>query len=113
MSSNRKRSAIAKANREVDFIKQKLMLSEHHASTMETFAKMSCVKYNEKCIELHELKMKFCPETLTEKDHELYETFKKELEEFYNPPKPEPIPQLIFSEEEYNEKITMAASTTK
>lgn len=82
MSSNRKRSAIKKANQETDHIKQKLMLAEHHASLMETFAKVAGLKYNEKCIELHELKMKFCPETLTEKDHELYETFKKELEEY-------------------------------
>lgn len=112
MSSSRKRAALAKANREVEHINQKLMRAQHHASMMETFAKVSCVKYNEKCIELHELKMKFCPETLTEKDHELYETFKKELEEFYNPPKVEPIPQLIFSEEEYNEKFVLNATST-
>lgn len=112
MSSSRKRAAVAKANREVEHINQKLMRAQHHASMMETFAKVSCVKYNEKCIELHELKMKFCPETLTQKDHELYETFKKELEEYYNPPKPEPIPQLIFSEEEYNEKFVLNATST-
>ena len=82
MSSSRKRAAIGKANREAEYLKQKLMLTEHHASVTETFAKIAGIKYNEKCIELHELKMKFCPETLTEKDHELYEKFKKELEEF-------------------------------
>lgn len=82
MSSSRKRAAIGKANREVEHLKQKLMLVEHHKSVMETFAKISGIKYNEKHIELHELKMKYCPETLTEKDHELYEIFKKELEEY-------------------------------
>lgn len=85
MSSSRKRAAIGKANREVDHLKQKLMLVEHHKSVMETFAKISAIKYNEKHIELHELKMKYCPETLTEKDHELYEKFKKDIEQFKNP----------------------------
>lgn len=85
MSSSRKRAALGKANREVDYLKQKLMRTEHHASVMETFAKISGLKFNEKHIELHELKMKYCPETLTEKDHELYEKFKKDIEEFKNP----------------------------
>lgn len=85
MSSSRKRAAIGKANREVEHLKQKLMLVEHHKSVMETFAKISGIKYNEKHIELHELKMKYCPETLTEKDHELYEKFKKDIKEFQNP----------------------------
>lgn len=85
MSSSRKRAAIGKANREVEYLKQKLMLVEHHKSVMETFTKISALKYNEKHIELHELKMKYCPETLTEKDHELYEKFKKDIEQFKNP----------------------------
>lgn len=44
MSSARKRSAIGKANREVEYLKQQLMLVEHHANCMETFAKIAAQK---------------------------------------------------------------------
>lgn len=108
MSSARKRSAIKKANNEVEHLKQKIMLTEHHANVMESMAMMAALKYDEKHIELHELKMKYCPETLTEKDHELYERLKKQLEQHKNPPKPEPVQQLIFAEEDYHEASNMA-----
>ena len=44
MSSARKRSAIAKANRESDFQRQRAVLAEHHAFVMETFAKAAAMK---------------------------------------------------------------------
>ena len=113
MSSSRKRAAVAKANREVEHINQKLMRAQHHASMMETFAKIASMKHDEKQLEIYELKLKYCPETLTEKDNELYEKLKKQLEEYKNPTKPEPIPQLIFAEEEYNEKVNLATNITE
>jgi hypothetical protein len=44
LSSARKRSAIGRANREIDYLRQKLILTEHHASCMETFAKIAAQK---------------------------------------------------------------------
>ena len=113
MSSDRKRSAIKKAQNETEFLKQRLVLAEHHLSVMETFAKIASMKHDEKQLEIYELKLKYCPETLTEKDNELYEKLKKQLEEYKNPTKPESIPQLIFAEEEYNEKVNLATNITE
>ena len=41
MSSARKRSAIAKANQEADFQRQRAILAEHHANVMRTFAEIA------------------------------------------------------------------------
>lgn len=44
MSSARKRAAIQKANNEAEFLRQRLMRAEHHASVMESFAKAAAMK---------------------------------------------------------------------
>ena len=80
MSSARKRSAIAKANNETDWVKQKLMRVEHQLSIMETFAKLAAMKHDEKQLEVYELRLKYCPETMTEQDHINYNTGKQNLE---------------------------------
>ena len=41
MSSARKRSAVAKANQEADFQRQRAMRAEHHASVMQSFAEVA------------------------------------------------------------------------
>jgi len=113
MSSARKRSAIKKANNETDFLKQKLVLAEHHLSVMETFAKIAAMKHDEKQIEVYELMLKYCPEKMTEQDHINYTTGKQKLEEYKNPSKTEPIPQLIFAEEKYHEASIMDTVTNQ
>lgn len=41
MSSARKRAAIQKANNEADHLRQRLILAEHHANVMRTFAEIA------------------------------------------------------------------------
>lgn len=81
MSSSRKRAAIAKANREVDYLKQKLMLTEHHLSVMSTMAKLTAIKHDEKQIQIYELKLKYCPDEITEQEHEFFKKSKQTVEE--------------------------------
>ena len=47
MSSARKRSAITKANQEADFQRQRAILAEHHASVMESFARLVAARGDE------------------------------------------------------------------
>jgi hypothetical protein len=47
MSSARKRAAIHKANKEADNLRQRLMLAEHHASAMESFARLLAARSDE------------------------------------------------------------------
>ena len=44
MSSARKRAAIQKANNEAEFLRQRLMRAEHHASVMQGFAEAAATK---------------------------------------------------------------------
>lgn len=44
MSSARKRAAIQKANNEAEFLRQRLMRAEHHASVMQSFAEAAARK---------------------------------------------------------------------
>lgn len=81
MSSARKRAALGKANREVDYLKQKLMLTEHHLSVMSTMAKLTAIKHDEKQLEVYELKLKYCPDELTEQEHEFFKRSKQTVEE--------------------------------
>lgn len=104
MSSSRKRAAIAKANREVDYLNQKLMMTEHHLSITELLAKVCAQKYDELKIEHYELKLKYCPETITEKETAAYNKSKAMLEAMkaaQQSQEDNPIPQLIFAEEDY------------
>lgn len=81
MSSSRKRSAIKKANEHADYLNQKLMRTEHQLSLMETFAKLAAIKHDEKQLEVYELRLKYCPETMTDKDHINYKAGKQKLED--------------------------------
>lgn len=81
MSSARKRGAIKKANTRVEYLEQKLMLTEHHLSMIKTIAEIAAMKYDERTLEFLELKMKHCPDELTEDEKKLYETLKKRVEE--------------------------------
>lgn len=80
MSSSRKRSAVKKANENADYLNQRLMRAEHHASLMETFAKVAAVEHDKKQLEVYELKLKYCPDEMTEQDHINYNTGKQKLE---------------------------------
>lgn len=66
MSSARKRSAIAKANQEADFLRQRLMRAEHHASVMQGFAEAAARKADALQAQLDALMLEYCPEEMTE-----------------------------------------------
>lgn len=66
MSSARKRAAIQKANNEADHLRQRLMLAEHHAATMEAFAFSVAEKADAIQARLDALMLEFCPEEMTE-----------------------------------------------
>ena len=61
MSSARKRSAVAKANREADFQRQRAILAEHHASVMQGFAEVAARKADALQAQLDALMLEFCP----------------------------------------------------
>ena len=70
MSSARKRSAVAKANREADFQRQRAILAEHHASVMQGFAEVAARKADALQAQLDALMLEFCPEEMTEAQKE-------------------------------------------
>ena len=65
MSSARKRSAIAKANAEADFQRQRAMLAEHHASVMDGFAKVAVMKADALQVQLDALMLEYCLDEMT------------------------------------------------
>ena len=66
MSSARKRSAIAKANQEADFQRQRAILAEHHAARMEAFALTVAAKADALQARIDDLMLEFCPDEMTE-----------------------------------------------
>lgn len=70
MSSARKRSAIAKANREADFQRQRAILAEHHANVMQGFAEVAARKADALQARIDELMLEHCPEEMTEAQKE-------------------------------------------
>ena len=66
MSSARKRSAIAKANQEADFQRQRAILAEHHANVMQVFAEAAARKADALQARIDELMLKHCPDEMTE-----------------------------------------------
>ncbi len=80
MSSSRKRSAVKKANENADYLNQRLMRAEHHASLMETFAKVAAVEHDKKQLEVYELKLKYCPEEMSDTEKLGYKLIKEKLE---------------------------------
>ena len=70
MSSARKRAAIQKANNEADFLRQRLMRSEHHANVMQGFAEVTARKADALQAQLDALMMEFCPDEMTEAQKE-------------------------------------------
>lgn len=81
MSSSRKRAAVKKAENRTNFLEQKLMLTEYHLNCYKTIAHIAAVKHDEKQLEIFELKIKYCPESMTEEDKKLYETLKTRIED--------------------------------
>lgn len=66
MSSARKRSAIAKANNEADFQRQRAILAEHHANVMQGFAEVAARKADALQAQLDALMLEYCQEEMTE-----------------------------------------------
>lgn len=66
MSSARKRSAIAKANNEADFQRQRAILAEHHANVMQGFAEVAARKADALQAQLDALMLEYCPDEMTE-----------------------------------------------
>ena len=66
MSSARKRSAIQKANNESNHLRQRLMLAEHHAATIEAFAFGVAAKADALQARIDELMLEYCPDEMTE-----------------------------------------------
>lgn len=71
MSSARKRSAIAKANQEADFQRQRALLAEHHANVMQGFADIVARKADALQARLDALMLKYCPEEMTKEQIEM------------------------------------------
>lgn len=70
MSSARKRSAVAKANREADSQRQRAILAEHHANVMQLFAEVAARKADALQAQLDALMLEFCPEEMTDAQKE-------------------------------------------
>ena len=70
MSSARKRSAIAKANQEADFQRQRAILAEHHANVMQGFADIVARKADALQARLDALMLEYCPEEMTKEQKE-------------------------------------------
>lgn len=70
MSSARKRSAIAKANNEADFQRQRAILAEHHTNVMQGFAEVAARKADALQAQLDALMLEFCPEEMTDAQKE-------------------------------------------
>lgn len=70
MSSARKRSAIAKANQEADFQRQRAILAEHHANVMQGFAEVAARKADALQARIDALMLEYCPEEMTEAQKE-------------------------------------------
>lgn len=71
MSSARKRSAIAKANQEADFQRQRALLAEHHANVMQGFADIVARKADALQARLDALMLEYCPEEMTKEQIEM------------------------------------------
>lgn len=71
MSSARKRSAIAKANQEADFQRQRAILAEHHANVMQGFADIVARKADALQARLDALMLEYCPEEMTKEQIEM------------------------------------------
>ena len=80
MSSARKRSAIQKANNEADFLRQRLMRAEHHASMMQSFAEVAARRGDAlyAAIQKHQAETRYAEvsNTLALADKALYEVLK-------------------------------------
>lgn len=80
MSSARKRAAIQKANNEAEFLRQRLMMAEHHASVMEAFARVAAARGDAlfSAIQKHQADTRYAEvsNTLALADKELYEALK-------------------------------------
>lgn len=85
MSSARKRSAIKKAQDETDHVKQKLMMTEHHYSVIKMMAELIAKQHDEKQLEVYELKLKYCPETMSDTEKLGYKVLKEKLESLNQP----------------------------
>lgn len=70
MSSARKRSAIAKANAEANFQRQRAILAECHAARIEQFAKIVAAKADALQVRIDELMLEYCPDEMTEAQKE-------------------------------------------
>lgn len=80
MSSARKRSAIKKANNETAYIKQKLSMTEHHYNVIKMMAELIAKQHDERQLEVYELKLKYCPETMSDTEKLGYKVLKEKLE---------------------------------
>jgi len=66
MSSARKRAAIQKADNEANHLRQRLMLAEHHAATIEEFAFGVAKKADALQARIDALMLEYCPDEMTE-----------------------------------------------
>lgn len=80
MSSSRKRAAIKKANEETDWIKQKLMRVEHQYNVIKIMAELIAKEHDKRQLEIYELKLKYCPETLSPTELLGHKVLKEKLE---------------------------------
>ena len=71
MSSARKRSAIAKANQEADFQRQRAILAKHHANVMQGLADIVARKADALQARLDALMLEYCPEEMTKEQIEM------------------------------------------
>ena len=71
MSSARKRSAIAKADQEADFQRQRAILAKHHANVMQGFADIVARKADALQARLDALMLEYCPEEMTKEQIEM------------------------------------------
>ena len=81
MSSARKRAAIQKANNEADFLRQRLMRAEHHASVMQSFAEVACRRGDAlyAAIQKHQAETRYAEVSNTLADRTLYQRIRRRV----------------------------------